>query len=542
MKSDRPLPKEADIIINNVRALTSDPHNPRAEALALRGKRIVFVGSQEDAGAWQRPHTRTIDGQGFTLTPGFIDSHFHLEFGALQLDTVQLGQVKNLADFIETVRSFIKDHSNHTWLEGNGLLYSIQLPDGVSLSRHHLDEVSPDLPFLVTAFDGHTCWANTLALEKAGILHGRELPPGNEIVMGADGLASGELREPAACKAVLELIPPPTPAQRRELVRKGMALAARAGITSIHNMDGSLEQITRYAAMEDAGEMTLRIYVPRTIPLGASKEDLDEAEAMKRDFHTHLVRGGAVKFFMDGVIESGTGLLLDDYEGRPGWKGEAQFPYEEFVHLAMECDRRELQIAVHSVGDGAVRRDLDCFETIRRTNPPWSRRHSIEHIELVHDDDLGRFAALDVTASMQPLHAPLSLHDPDPWPKRVGEWRWRRSFAWESLRKAGARLVFGSDWPVVSLNPILGLRAAISRQPWAPDMPHHRQNLLEVLDSYTRSAAIAECEEDRKGMLRAGMFADVVLLSADLEKVPVDELEKVHPLLTICDGRIVYQS
>lgn len=542
MKSDRPLPNEADLIISNVKALTSDPHNPRAEAVGLHGNRIVFVGDLDGAKSWQRPHTRTIDGQGLTLIPGIIDAHFHLELGSLQLDTIQLGHVQTLAALVDAVRSYIREHPGREWLEGNGLLYSIELPGGAMLDRHHLDQASPQLPFIITAFDGHTCYANTPALERAGLLRGRELPPGNEIVMGADGLATGELREPAAFKPVFDLIPPPNEEQKRNLLRQGLALAARAGITSVHNMDGELEQITRYAAMEDAGEMTLRIYVPCTVNPGAAPQILDEAEVMKRDFHSELVYGGRVKFFMDGVIESGTGLLVEDYEDRPGWKGEAQFEYEEFLRLALECDRRELQIGVHCVGDGAVRRVLDAYQEIRKTNPPWKRHPRIEHIELIHDDDLGRFAELDVTASMQPLHAPLSVGDPDPWPKRVGEWRWRRAFAWESLRQAGARLAFGSDWPVVSLNPMLGLHALLNREPWAEGKPHHRQSLLQGLDGYTRTAAIAEGEGDRKGMLRPGMLADLVLLSADLENTPHTEVQNIHPLLTICDGRIVYQS
>jgi predicted amidohydrolase YtcJ len=197
---------------------------------------------------------------------------------------------------------------------------------------------------------------------------------------------------------------------------------------------------------------------------------------------------------------------------------------------------------VHAIGDGAVRRTLDGFEAARQTNGPRDSRHRVEHIELIHPDDLPRFAELGVIASMQPLHTPMQVDETDVWPERVGADRWGRSFAWAALRQAGARLVFGSDWPVASQNVMAGIHAAVTRLPWMESLPDQRQLLSDALLSYTLDAAYAEFQEEEKGQLKAGMLADMVLLSDDLFAIPPEALADVQPTLTMCDGRIVYEA
>jgi predicted amidohydrolase YtcJ len=245
---------------------------------------------------------------------------------------------------------------------------------------------------------------------------------------------------------------------------------------------------------------------------------------------------------MDGVIESYTGLLVDGYEGQPGNRGGANYSPEHFTRMAIEADRLGLQIFVHAVGDGAVRQTLDGYETVRTVNGPRDSRHRIEHVELLHPDDLPRFAELGVIASMQPAHVPLTRQDPDPWPVRVGYGRWAYSFAWQTLRQAGARLAFGSDWPVATQDPMIGLHAALNRQPWATGLPDQRQSLADAVAAYTCEAAYAEFQEQVKGQLKPGLLADLVLLSEDITAAPVETLAQVRPLLTMCNGLIVYQS
>jgi hypothetical protein len=289
--------------------------------------------------------------------------------------------------------------------------------------------------------------------------------------------------------------------------------------------------------------LALRVYCPYSVTPDTPPESLAEAVAMRRAVQSDMVRGGCVKFFMDGVIETYTGLLLDDYSGQPGNCGGALFSAEHFTRMATEADRLGLQIFVHATGDGAVRRTLDGFEAAQQHNGRRNSRHRIEHIELIHPDDLPRFAELGVIASMQPAHVPLQTpDDPDVWPARVGPERWGRSFAWQTLRRARARLAFGSDWPVAPPDPLLGLHAALSRRPWQPGLPDQRQTLAEAITGYTRDAAYAEFQEQHKGQLKAGMRADMVLLSSDIFATPPEEIDQIQPVITICDGRIVYQG
>jgi len=533
------MTQPAELIITNARALTLDPTQPRAAAVAVSSGRIMFVGSADDAESLRGPRTRLIDAAGRTLMPGIIDSHFHLRMGALKLDDIRLDGVASYAALTLVVREYAAAQPQKSWLVGYGLGYTL-LPDNATLTRQHLDAIIANRPLIVLAFDFHTAWANTKALQLANILHGGSCEPSNEIVIADDGTASGELREPGAFNRVLALMPKPSEAQSRMLLHQGLAQAARYGITSIHNMDGNMEQMARYAELEERDELTLRISVPYSVAPETLPEQMAAAVAM-RAAQTDLVRSRGVKFFMDGVIESCTALMLHDYADNPGNCGAAIFSAEQFTRLATEADRLGLQIAVHAIGDGAVRRTLDGFAHAQRVNGQRDSRHRIEHIEVLHPDDLPRFNALGVIASMQPLHAAISTPG-QLWAQRVGPELWGRSFPWQSLRESGAHLVFGSDWPVVTQNPFLGMHAALSRQPWAAGQPRQAQTLETTLVAYTRAAAYAEFQEGVKGQLRAGMFADLALLAGDLEATPIEALKDMTVALTVCGGRIVYEG
>lgn len=532
----------ADLLVTNARVYTVDESNPWAEAVAVRGNRIAFVGSAADAEMWQGPQTRVIDGAGRTLLPGFIDSHFHLLHGSLKLDDLDLETVTDLDDLAGRVRAHAEAHPDREWVLGYQVRYNM-IGKEQSLDRHFLDAIVADRPVLLQAFDAHTSWANTVALERAGILHGRDLPPGHEIVMDPEtGMATGELREPEATKPVRNLVPPPSAEQKRALLKKGLARAASLGLTGVHNMDGDTEQIELYAALEDLGEMTLRVYVPYSVRPETPVEALDEAAEWAECYQGSHVRSGAVKYFMDGVLESTTALMIDDYADAPGNRGAALFTAEHFNKMAAESDRRGLQIFVHCCGDGAVQRTLDGYEHVRAVNGPRDSRHRVEHIEVIHPDDIGRFAELDVIASMQPLHGSVMPSDDNVWANRAGPQRWALSFAWQTLREAGAHLAFGSDWPVVSMDPMLGIHRGLNRQLWQPGDPDQRQSLEDLIVGYTADAAYAEFQENEKGRIRMGMLADLVLLSADLFETPVEAVAEVRPVLTVCDGRVVYED
>jgi predicted amidohydrolase YtcJ len=308
-------------------------------------------------------------------------------------------------------------------------------------------------------------------------------------------------------------------------------------------MDGDIEQAERYAEIERDGEFTTRVYFPFSIRVETPLESIQsEVDQLKVICNSTCLRAGCVKLFMDGVIETYTGLLVDPYADDPATRGDSNYNVEHFNRLVLEADRLGLQIFVHSVGDGGVRRVLNAYEAAQNTNGGRDARHRVEHIEVIHPADLPRFEGLGVIASMQPLHAPPSVDVGDIWLSRVGLQRWPLSFAWTDLRKAGATLVFGSDWPVVSQNPFLGIHNTLNRKPWAEGLPDHHQELADTLRSYTCDAAYAEHQEQVKGQLKPGFLADLVLLSEDIFSIAPELMKDVYPLLTMMDGKITYEA
>ncbi|MFN2276780.1 MAG: amidohydrolase [Candidatus Promineifilaceae bacterium] len=543
------MSNDADLVFLGVDAYTGERRDAGfrspARAVAVKGNRIVYVGDEGGVDAWRGPGTRVVDGRGASLLPGFIDSHFHLMHGALALGDIQLSEVRTLADLEKAVRAFARENPDLAWLRGQGLRYGIPSPDE-PLTRHHLDAIEANRPLVLIAYDVHTAWANTAALEAAGMLHDRHDPAAGTMI-GDDGLPAGELREESAYGTLLACIPEIDDARRRRLAREALAWLASLGITSVHNMDGNYGQAAFYAALEDLDQMSLRVYVPYTVRPQTPLEALaGEAAAMRDRFQSGMVRAGAVKFFMDGVYESYTAVSLNGYPDQPNDYGAPLFDREHFARMVTEADRLGLQIFTHACGDGAVRRVLDGYETAQRTNGKLdganaSGRHRVEHIEMIHPDDAPRFAQLGVIASMQPLHAPLHENDGDVWIRRVREEDWDRAFAWRTMREAGATMVFGSDWPVALPDPILGIAAAVNRRPWKAGHDSHNQTVAEAIDSYTRDAAYAEFQEDQKGRIKTGMLADLVLLTDNIFAVPPQEIADVRVAMTVMDGRVVYE-
>jgi predicted amidohydrolase YtcJ len=530
----------ADLIISNGQVFTANPDQPTANAVAIKGDRIVLVGSNEGVMEWRGAATRVIDGQGCTLMPGFSDCHFHLLMGSLELDKIHYEDCFTYEDVTRATRAFATENPIEPWLTGFGLRYNLG-PGNTPLNRQHLDAILADRPVAITAYDGHTTWANTLALRKAGIFHGGACPPNSEIVLDEHGEATGELKENAD-EHINRLLPVPDVSHKRRMLKKGAEIAAQMGVTSVHNMDGDGEQAALYAVLEADDELSVRVYIPYSIHVDTPFDAIEaEAYPMKAKYQSPLVRGGSVKLFMDGVIETYTGLMVDPYTDDPATRGDSNYSVEHFNRNVVEADRLGLQIFTHSVGDGGVRRVLDAYALAQKVNGQRDSRHRIEHIEVIHPDDLPRFKALGVIASMQPMHAPPAVDNGDIWQFRVGEGRWSLSFAWTTIQGAGARLVFGSDWPVASQNPLLGVHNTLNRKPWAQGMPHHNLPLASTLIAYTRDAAYAEFQEHAKGQLQPGYLADLVLLNQDIFAIPAEQMKDVHPLLTLLGGKITYE-
>ena len=526
----------ADVIITNARVFTSDESNPHAEAVAVKGNRMVYVGTNEGVEAYKDTSTRVIDGEGRTVTPGFIDTHVHLLWGSIWMGTAQLQEVRTKEDLKKVLIDFADSNKTDQWIVGRGIRYSI-----VS-TRQELDEIRTDRPIYIGAFDGHTGWANTKALELAGILNDdkRELANGI-IVRDENGLATGELRESDAMNTVMDLIPMPDSNRKRELLKLAIQKFNATGITSVHNMNGDMEELMAYAALEDTGEMNMRVYVPYHVRPETTEEMLSEAGEMAK-VQMDYVRGGAAKFFMDGVWESYTAFNVDPYADEPDIKVEPIFSLEHFTRMASLCDKMGLQVAVHCCGDGAVRQALDGYEAIQKINGKRDSRHRVEHIEVCQPEDMPRFQELGVIASMQTSHAPFSLEEDLVWTKRTGPQRWPISFAWRDLKNAGAHLSLGSDWTVAPFDPMINIYVALNRKKYAPTDPDQRLTLEECILGYTRDAAYVEFMEHEKGQIKEGYLADLVLFSHDLFEVDPEEIRTVKAVLTMVDGRIVFED
>lgn len=549
----------ADILITNARALTMDPAQPHATAIAITGNRILRVGPVEDVVGLKAKHTRVIDAGGKTVIPGIIEGHVHLFGGAVELETLMLNGMYGFDSIAAAVARYRAARPAEPVLLATGIAHEAF---GVPITRQLLDQILPDIPFIVGCFDHHTMWANTRALEAAGIMHGRPLPVGNEIVLDSKGIATGELREPAAYMLVQALTPtggrewlgmttgespepPATTAQREldmEYLKKGIAHAASLGITSMHNMDGNWYQLELLRSLLERGELNARVEVPFHHKNTFAVSRVEEAAQMRAAYRGDMLHCDRVKIFIDGVLETYTALMLDGYPDQPDNMGAPLFSATDFNEIVRRADRHGLQISTHAIGDGGVRRTLDGYEAAAKANGRRDSRHRIEHIEMIDPTDVPRLKQLGVVASLQPIAGVgVPGNPPEPILSRVGS-KLPYAYAWQTLREAGAVVAFSSDWPVAPLNPFLGMQAAMTAVPMCPDCPPQAQNLSDTLHAFTTAGAYMEFMEDRKGMLKDGYLADIAVLDANLEATVNEEIDKVRPQVTICDGRVTFEA
>lgn len=547
-----------EMIVTNARVLTMDPANPRTEAVAISDGRILAVGGRSEIEKMALAETEVIDCGGSTVLPGFFESHLHLVLGGAELDHLQLTHVDGAETLARAFHSFAAEHPDRPLLMAQGGHYAML---DHPMTRHDLDTIIADRPIAIGAHDHHTVWANTCALKAAGILEGAEMPHGHEVVMGADGLATGELREFEAFAPVIALggearlnlgiatgeEPSPWPdaaaqAIDRAKVANGLAHAAKHGITSMVNMDGNHYTLNLLRGLQDEGRLTARVKVPFHFKPHMDLTALDRADAMTRDFDDDWLTSGFVKMFMDGVIDSGTAFRLDSYPGRSGYHSEPLFPGPRFNQIATEIDRRGLQIAVHAIGDGAVRTTIDGYEAAQKANGKRDSRHRIEHIEMIDPSDISRLGALGITASLQPPHAPGAMDFAMfPTLDGIGRNRWGDIYLCRTLAEAGAPLAFASDWPVTDISVMRGIGAAMTR-PTFEGAEDQRIPLIQVLHAYTAGGAWAAHREHVTGTIRTGLAADIVVLSGDIESTQPESIADLQIALTICGGRVSYRA
>ena len=546
-----------EMIVTNAKVLTMDAEKPRAEAVALAGGKIVAVGTAVEVTALAGPDTRVIDAGGRTLLPGFFESHLHLVLGGNELVQLQIGGVHGFDALKAAFEAYALQYPSNALLMAQGASYEIL---DQPVTRHDLDRVIADRPIAMMSPDHHTVWANTAALAAAGLLYGAAMPHGHEVVMATDATATGELREFEAFGPILALggeahlqlgiatggEPDPWPseavrAKDKDKIAAGLAHCAAHGITSMVNMDGNRYTCQLLREMKEEGRLTARVKVPFHFKPHMELSELDRASAMTAEYKDDWVSSGFVKMFMDGVVDSRTAFMLNDYPGTTE-RGDPLFEPERFKAICAEIDRRGLQIAVHAIGDGAVRTTIDGYEAAGVANGLRDMRHRIEHIELIARSDIPRLGALGITASVQPPHPPGAMDFPMSTMETVFDRsRWIDAYLWKSLADQGAPLAFASDWPVTDVSVMRGLQAALTRIPYA-GARDERVSLMDSLYAYTAGGAWAAHMDSITGKLSVGLAADLVLIDGDIESVAAGDLGQTGIALTIAGGNITHQG
>lgn len=536
-----------DLIVINGKVYAGDGGADLAEAVAIRGNKVIRVGSNREIQRLKRAQTTVIDAKGGAVMAGFNDAHAHLINGGLSLDQVSLGDATTLDEIKDTVRVWSESHPERAWIVGRGWYY--QAFNGAMPTRQLLDQLVPDRPAYLIAYDGHTGWANSKALKLAGITR-RTKAPANGIIVkeSRTGEPTGALKE-AAMALMGAAAPKPTEEDRIAAIRAAIDEAHRFGITSVQDAGGTADDLELFDRLRKRGELSLRIYQALRADATLTEAGVAELGQLRERFADDpLLKTGAVKLIADGVIESHTAAMLEPYANRSTVKGDARFTPAQLNRVVGILDQAGWQVMTHAIGDAAVRITLDAYEAAANANPASDRgrRHRIEHIETIDPADIPRFGTLGVIASMQPVHATPSPTPGDVWSVNIGDARASRGWMWASIARAGGRLAFGSDWPVMTLDPLKGLHVAVTRttQDGLPEggwIPTERLALRTAIDAYTRDGAFASFDEQRKGTLARDMLADIVVLSDDIFAGGASRLTTTEVAVTIADGKVVYR-
>jgi predicted amidohydrolase YtcJ len=536
----------ADMIITHARIYTLNEKQPWAEALAVRGARIVAVGSEKEMEAYRADSTKIVDVEGRLVLPGFEDCHIHFMDGSMGLVEVDLNGASTVAEIQQRVKEYAAAHPKDAWITGMGWTYPTFGPSALP-DKKILDEVVPDRPVYLVAFDGHSSWANSKALEMAGITRGTPDPPNGKIVRDANGDATGALKEHAG-DLVASKMPRSTRGERLAALRKGIHQANRFGLTRVQSAGQDFEYLDLYDELRHKGELTLRFYVAYFLdPPELRAEDLQKIEQARKTYHDEWISGGVVKIMLDGVVEAHTAAMLAPYSDDSTQTGKLFWEPEKYKSAVTELDKRGLQLFTHAIGDKAVRTALDAYQDAARINHTHGARPRIEHIETITAEDIPRFGKLGVIASVQPLHLYPDEDTLDIWARNVGPERAQRAWSFHSIEADGGRLAFGSDWPVVTMNPWEGLQTAITRRtaegkPEGGFVPNEAISLEDGIKAYTLGAAFAGRKEKEEGSLETGKLADLIVVDQDLFKIPASEIGKTQVLLTMVGGKLVYES
>lgn len=534
-----PPTSPADLVVMNARVYTVDAGRPEAQALAVRGDRLVVVGTTAEALALRGPKTQVVDAGGRAVIPGLHDAHGHVLGLGEGLQNVDLRGTTSAQAVVDAIRAKAQQVPPGQWIRGRGWDQN-DWADGAWPTAAQLDAAIPNHPVYLSRVDGHAAWVNTAALRAAGVTASVADPEGGRVLRTPAGTPTGVLVD-TAMGLVARHIPAPDAAARREQLRLADDLAARLGLTMVHDAGVAWPDAEMYRVVADEGRLKTRLYVMLRPPHAG-----ETLPPPVLGHAGHLLTVRAVKLVADGALGSRGAALHEPYSDEPGTRGLLVTPPDQLYAQALATVTAGYQPCIHAIGDRANTAVLDLFERLQR-EVPGSRalRMRNEHAQILRASDIPRFAALDVIASVQATHATSDM----PWvAQRIGEARTRDgAYLWQALRRSGARLANGSDFPVEEPNPMLGFYASVTRQDRAGQppggwMPDQRLTRAEALHSFTAGAAYAAHLEQDLGILRPGALADLLVLSDDIMQVAPARILEARPLMTIRGGRVTFRD
>ena len=536
---DRVEKTTASVIFTNANVITMDGAVPVAEAVAIAGDKLLFVGSTAEALRHRTRQTEVVDLAGATVIPGMVDGHAHLASLGETLETVRLLDTTSFKQVVELTAARAKTTPKGEWIVGDGWDQNDWTGDKAFPVHDALSAAVPDHPVVLYRIDGHALIANARALALAGITKDTKDTAGGKVIRGKDGAATGVLVDDAM-SLVTKLPPPATIAQLKARILAGQAECLKNGLTGIHDAGVGETYLAAYEELVREGTLVLRVYVM----LGNDPALLEKRFAAKPVIGDRLtVR--SVKLAADGALGSRGAALLEPYDDDKGNTGLLAMDASEIEAITTKALQAGFQVGIHAIGDRANRAALNGFERARAAVPSATDpRLRIEHAQVVALEDIPRFAKLGIIASMQPTHATSDM----PWAEaRVGKTRAKGAYAWRTFLKAGTRLSFGSDFPVEGVPPIWGIHAAVNRtdrkgSPKGGWRVEEKLTAHEALEGFTTGPAYAAFEEASRGTLTAGKLADLVVLSGDPVTVPPGDILSIRVKRTVVGGKTVFSE
>src|SRR5579863_45883 len=527
----------ADRIYFNAKIWTGDSANPEAKAIAIKDSLILYVGN--DYKDYSDNHTTLVDLQGKMVVPGFIDNHVHFLDGGYYLANIDLRDAKSKADFISVFRHYTDSAKGKSWIRGGN--WDHEAWGGELPRATWIDSISGEHPVFISRYDGHMGLANSIALKMAGITKNTNNPPGGEIVKDPKtGEPTGILRDEAT-NLVNKVITNLSEKELDESLQRAALHALSHGFTQVHDMGtyGGWIDMTTYRRAEAAGHLPIRIYSFVAISTWAKLDSFVKINGRGND----LLRWGGLKGFVDGSLGSTTAWFYKPYLDAPKSTGLQVTDTILLRKWVLSADSAGLQVACHAIGDRANDWILNVYEEAEKLRPDKDHRFRVEHAQHLTQSAIERFARLKVIPSMQPFHA----IDDGKWAaKRLDSPRLKRTYVFKSLLETNANVTFGSDWPVAPLDPIAGIYAAVTRRTlddknpegWFPEQ---KITVDQALRCYTVNNAWAGFQEQRTGKLKAGMLADLTVLSEDLFNMPPENIRNTKILITVVNGKEAFK-